>query len=683
MKIGRWMNGSVAATIGAAIMISSLTVGFRGNSVEAAGYEKKITWLGMWGLEDPEKAEKVTDEWRGSYVYFGSYFQDSNTYKQPIKWRVLNYATNDFSQNGDRTKTVLLQSDQVLDAVQFNQTEDMKYDEYHEDYYVWYMNKMYDCNYYATSNIRKWLNSLEGWKGDYTSGGFYKTAFNQVEQNMLYPSYAETDYSGMLGNFYKTSCGLSGDDYEDYVFLLNIDEANDESYGFYPLTGNESSSASHKADATTYAVNRGAAYSDWWLRAETTDDDSRYNGYITSGGSLGTIVVNDDTTGVRPACNVDEDYIAYTSLLEGTSGEAGAVYKFTAYDKEIDLNLDYTKKGEQVDIQYTVSGNDKENATQLSYLVTATDGNQVYAYGKLADLDKDHLSGQLNLDLNMIVESVKSAGEACTLDELCQDYSIMVIAEQVHVDDPATSTIDESRLTDYASYNWTLELAEEENEDTNEPSAPAGSTEAQNQNGNTTKQKVVRRVVAQPAVPAKVGTRVKGASGAIYKVTSANPAYPEVQYVLAPAKAKGTLNIPATLTSGSIKYNITSIANEAVWKNKKIKKVVIGNNVRTIGKKAFYGCKKLKKVVFGTNVTTIGAGAFYNCKKLKTLTIPSSVKKIGKEAFRNCKGLRKVKINTLKLKKKTVGKNVFKGVPKSTKFIGKKRRKNYKSIFGL
>ena len=94
-------------------------------------------------------------------------------------------------------------------------------------------------------------------------------------------------------------------------------------------------------------------------------------------------------------------------------------------------------------------------------------------------------------------------------------------------------------------------------------------------------------------------------------------------------------------------------------------------------------CKNLKKVSLGTGLNTIEKKAFYNCKKLKTLTIPSSVKKIGKEAFCNCKGLRKVKINTLKLKKKTVGKNVFKGVPKSTKFIGKKRRKNYKSIFGL
>ena len=677
------MNGSVAAIMGTAIMISSLIVCLRGNSVEAASYEKNVTYLGLWGLEDPQTPENVNDKWNGSYVYFGSYFQDSSSYKQPVKWRVLNYATNDFSRNGDETCTVLLQSDQILDAVKFNEPEDMYYDDEDEVYYVWYMNDTYDCNNYKASNIRKWLNSTEGWEGNYTSGGFYKTAFNEIEQAMLYPSYAETDYSEMMGDFYKTSCGLSLDNYDDYVFLLNIDEATNDSYGFYPLTGNEQLSASQQAVATTYAVKQGAQYSKWWLRAEL--DESRYNGFISNNGILGTNYVG-ETTGVRPACNVDEDYIAYTSLLEGTNGQPGAVYKITAIDEAIDLNLTYSGDGKQVVIDYVIGGDNKDNVTQLSYFVSPKDSSQVYAYGKLADVDKNSLNGQVRLDLNAVAESITNTRQACTADELYTDYDIRIAAEQVHVDDPATSTIDESRLTDYASYCWVLDITDEKDKDketNNSSSTSTNPTTSSNQNDTTTKQKVVKKVVEQVATPAKVGTRYKGTSGAIYKVTSANPSYPEVQYVLAPSKAKGTLEIPDTFTAGKVKYNVTSIANEAVWKSKKIKRVVIGNNVRTIGKKAFYGCKKLKKVVFGTNVTTIGERAFYNCKKIKNLTIPSSVKKIGKEAFRNCTGLKKVKINTLKLKKKTVGKNVFKGVPRSTRFIGKKRRKNYKSIFGL
>ena len=52
-------------------------------------------------------------------------------------------------------------------------------------------------------------------------------------------------------------------------------------------------------------------------------------------------------------------------------------------------------------------------------------------------------------------------------------------------------------------------------------------------------------------------------------------------------------------------YKVTSIAANAFKNNKKISKVVIGNNIVSIGKNAFAGCKKLTSVTLGKNVKTI------------------------------------------------------------------------------
>lgn len=165
-----------------------------------------------------------------------------------------------------------------------------------------------------------------------------------------------------------------------------------------------------------------------------------------------------------------------------------------------------------------------------------------------------------------------------------------------------------------------------------------------------------------------------------------------------------SVTIPATVRIRNVTYKITSVSENAFKNNKKITKVVIGNNVKsiganafagctklksikieknvtTIGMRAFYGCKRLTSITLGSKVTTIGFSAFRNCTALTKLTIPSKVKKIGKQAFYGCKKLKSITIKTTKLTSKNVGKQAFKGTnTKATIKVPRKKLSAYKKL---
>ena len=90
---------------------------------------------------------------------------------------------------------------------------------------------------------------------------------------------------------------------------------------------------------------------------------------------------------------------------------------------------------------------------------------------------------------------------------------------------------------------------------------------------------------------------------------------------------------------------------------------------------------QLKRVTIGSNVTEIGAKAFYQCSALTSVTIPAKVKKIGIKAFYGNKKLKTIKIKTVRLKNKTVGKAAFKGIaPKAKISVPSKKKKAYKTL---
>ncbi len=152
-------------------------------------------------------------------------------------------------------------------------------------------------------------------------------------------------------------------------------------------------------------------------------------------------------------------------------------------------------------------------------------------------------------------------------------------------------------------------------------------------------------------------------SGDEYEIISADGNVICVEYVESAHPKATIIKIPATIkTEDGTVCRVTSISKCAFKNNRRLKKVVIGNNVTTIGTKAFSGCKNLVSVTIGKNVVAIGASAFSNCTKLTSLTIPSKVKKIGFNAFSGCKKLKKLDIKSPKLNAKGLNKKAFKGI---------------------
>ena len=148
-----------------------------------------------------------------------------------------------------------------------------------------------------------------------------------------------------------------------------------------------------------------------------------------------------------------------------------------------------------------------------------------------------------------------------------------------------------------------------------------------------------------------------------------------------PAKSAATVTIPDVIDVDGFSVPVTSIADKAFYKNKKLKTITIGKNIKTIGKSAFASCAKLKTVKGGTGVVTIKASAFKGSKKLTAITLNKKVKTIGKNAFYGCKALKTVTIKTTKLTSKTVGANAFKGIASKATFkCPSKKLKDYKKL---
>lgn len=131
-----------------------------------------------------------------------------------------------------------------------------------------------------------------------------------------------------------------------------------------------------------------------------------------------------------------------------------------------------------------------------------------------------------------------------------------------------------------------------------------------------------------------------------YKITSDNTA----EFAGLGKTGEKKVTIPKSIALGGSSFQVNSIAAKALYKNKKVTTVVIGNNVKTIGKSAFEGCKQLKSVTVGTGVTKINAKAFKNCSKLQTVTLRSKqIKSMGKESFKGIKSNAAIKVSSKKM----------------------------------
>lgn len=201
-----------------ALMFGVFPINFaKVTEVKAAGSE--------YGISNPRTDSDGVATW--DCIYFGNYWQndtngdgkaDKNDEKQPIKWRVLSVEGDD----------AFLLADQNLDCQPYN-------DEY--------INVTWE-----TCTLRQWLNS-----------DFYQDAFDNSEQSAVWTTTVVNE-----DNWYYETEG--GNNTNDNVYLLSIDEARDTVYGFH-------GSKTRKAKNTEYIEKYGEYISSntgdgmWWLRS--------------------------------------------------------------------------------------------------------------------------------------------------------------------------------------------------------------------------------------------------------------------------------------------------------------------------------------------------------------------------------------------------------------------------------
>ena len=393
------------------------------------------------GIHDPEPAVDADAQWsngKGSYVYFGDYFQtvDGTTkqpIKQPIKWCVLDSDGNDGSGNN----SLFLISDRCLDAVRYNETERGPDDEYIT---------------YTNSNIRKFLNSSSDFVestdyDDYTKGGFYDNAFNSVEKTNVCKTNKvdenEINHTGyMAGSFelYYQNYPVEG----DYVFLPSVDELSKSKLGFYNDEYKfDVDAIARYTTGTEYVSSLDCPWSKYgdiyWLRS--TEDGVWFQPVTVCLDYSSSARVG--RSFIRPETNIKRDTIAFayksdkakTSEVTQTTkvSDDDHTWKLTytdgsGFNATAQSDTSCVEAGENVKIaiKKIPTLTDGNEYTQVSAMIVDKN-NTVVAYGKIEDEAKICYT-------NVTIPEGLSAG----------DYTIKVFAEDVN------STA-ESPEVDYAS----------------------------------------------------------------------------------------------------------------------------------------------------------------------------------------------------------------------------------------
>lgn len=147
-------------------------------------------------------------------------------------------------------------------------------------------------------------------------------------------------------------------------------------------------------------------------------------------------------------------------------------------------------------------------------------------------------------------------------------------------------------------------------------------------------------VIPTPSV--SVGTKITDKkTGNIYKVTSSRSSSRTVAFI--GNKVKTSVTIPTTIKIKGATYKVTEISTNAFKNNRKLKKVVIGQNIVKIGKNAFYGCKKLTSITIKSSRLTlknIGKNAFKNTSPKATVKVPKKQKALYNQILKK-RGLNK------------------------------------------
>ncbi len=181
------MKKLIAIVLSSSLLLGTVA-GIGSNKAKAADY----------GLSNPRVDSEGNVTW--DCAYFGSYYQTAQWTKEPIKWRVLSV---------DENNNAFIVADKNLDCKKYNET--------------------YEDVTWETCTLRSWLNgydaSANGNGIDYSADNFIDEAFTEEEQSAINTTMVINNDNPKYGTD-------GGNDTEDKVYLLSIEEASNTEYGF-------------------------------------------------------------------------------------------------------------------------------------------------------------------------------------------------------------------------------------------------------------------------------------------------------------------------------------------------------------------------------------------------------------------------------------------------------------------
>ncbi len=409
------------------------------------------------GIMDPQEAEAADSEWadgKGNYVNFGSYQQDSEEVKTPVRWRVLDADTTDYTSDGSHT--MLLMSDKMIwamEATPWNPT--IRYPEgYQTEGIRAWLNSAKTTT--AGSVVPKWYDAVPACQEHYIGAGFLDDAFNSAQASAIAVSVKEPDtrevpqsdgyqYNGARGGKITVDdSGLSQDGTDDRLFLLSAAEASNAAYGFYPDFDQIGSNKSRVLEGTALVENIQPYYnkSNWWLRssdwteeAEGTLEVSRHFGYVKGDGVLDDISSFSPDTGVVPAFNLDLSRVLFTTAKDLDDERLLPVEQVTG-GKTWNLKLsagkgfaaaaaggDKAAAGGQFAIAVKDLGTADEGVSydRIAAALTTEDG-EVVAYGRIAGVEDGKVMAG-GKEAETIYAKIPAGTDAGT-------YTLKVFAEQ-------------------------------------------------------------------------------------------------------------------------------------------------------------------------------------------------------------------------------------------------------------
>ena len=255
----------------------------------------------------------------------------------------------------------------------------------------------------------------------YLNGTFLTEKFNGPEQAAITASKKDnpSENDGWGDNSHPWVPLVSNNTSKTYIFLLDMREAENTYYGYTNSTA---------ANASRNKKRIGTNSTDyWWLRtAYVGPHDSASVRFVSTDGRIDDDLVT-GSCWLSPAFNIDLSSVIFSSCVVGTPGQPGAEYKLTIKDDKLGITPgDIVRDGTTITVPYEITGDNKNEATQVSVLImdsaysagTATTSG--YTYTKLS-VNSWNISGTGTFTL-----PDKYAAKTCGTD-----YHAYILAEDV------------------------------------------------------------------------------------------------------------------------------------------------------------------------------------------------------------------------------------------------------------